>query len=59
MTVDKWSSNSDNESLFIQKKIPKFKINSIISSLALVGYLVGFSFAYLTINSPNRWLFHN
>ena len=37
--------------LFIQKKIPKFKINSIISSLALVGYLVGFSFAYLTINT--------
>ena len=37
--------------LFIQKKIPKFKMNSIISSLALVGYLVGFSFAYLTINT--------
>ena len=37
--------------LFIQGKIPKFKINSIISSLALVGYLVGFSFAYLTINT--------
>ena len=37
--------------MFIQKKIPKFKINSIISSLALVGYLVGFSFAYLTINT--------
>ena len=37
--------------LFIQKKIPKFKINSIISALALVGYLVGFSFAYLTINT--------
>ena len=37
--------------LFIQKKVPKFKINSIISSLALVGYLVGFSFAYLTINT--------
>ena len=37
--------------LFIQKKIPKFKINSIISSLALVGYLVGFSLAYLTINT--------
>ncbi len=37
--------------LFIQKKIPKLKINSIISSLALVGYLVGFSFAYLTINT--------
>ncbi len=37
--------------LFIQKKIPKFKINSIISSLALVGYLVGFSFAYLKINT--------
>ena len=33
------------------KKIPKFKINSIISALALVGYLVGFSFAYLTINT--------
>lgn len=37
--------------LFIQKKIPKFKMNSIISSLALVGYLIGFSFAYLTINT--------
>jgi drug/metabolite transporter (DMT)-like permease len=37
--------------IFIQKKIPKFKINSIISALALVGYLVGFSFAYLTINT--------
>ena len=37
--------------LFIQKKIPNFKINSIISSLAIVGYLVGFSFAYLTINT--------
>ena len=37
--------------LFIQKKIPKFKVNSIISALALVGYLVGFSFAYLTINT--------
>lgn len=37
--------------LFIQKKIPKFKISSIISALALVGYLVGFSFAYLTINT--------
>ena len=37
--------------LFIQKKIPKFKINSIISSLALVGYLVGFSFAYITVNT--------
>ena len=37
--------------LFIQKKVPKFNINSIISSLALVGYLVGFSFAYLTINT--------
>ena len=37
--------------LFIQKKIPKYNINSIISSLALVGYLVGFSFAYLTINT--------
>ena len=37
--------------LFIHKKIPKFKINSIISALALVGYLVGFSFAYLSINT--------
>ena len=37
--------------LFIHKKFPKFKVNSIISSLALVGYLVGFSFAYLTINT--------
>ncbi len=33
------------------KKFSKFKINSIISALALVGYLVGFSFAYLTINT--------
>ncbi len=37
--------------IFIHKKIPKFKINSIVSALALVGYLVGFSFAYLTINT--------
>ena len=37
--------------VFIQRKIPKFKINSIISSLALVGYLIGFNFAYLTINT--------
>ena len=36
---------------FIHKNIPKFKINSIFSALALVGYLVGFSFAYLTINT--------
>ena len=33
------------------KKFPIFKINSIFSALALVGYLVGFSFAYLTINT--------
>jgi len=33
------------------KKFPKFKINSIFSALALVGYLVGFSFAYLIINT--------
>ena len=37
--------------LFIHKRIPKFKIISIISALALVGYLVGFSFAYLSINT--------
>ena len=37
--------------LFIHKRIPKFQIISIISALALVGYLVGFSFAYLSINT--------
>ena len=37
--------------IIFHKKFPKFKINSIISALALVGYLVGFSFAYLTINT--------
>ena len=37
--------------LFIHKNIPRFKIKTIISSLSLVGYLIGFSFAYLTINT--------
>ena len=37
--------------IFIKKKIPRFSFKSFVSSLALVGYLLGFSFAYLTINT--------
>ena len=37
--------------LIIQKKIPEFKFKTIISALPLVAYLIGFSFAYLTIDT--------
>ena len=36
---------------FMQKKFPRLYFKSFVSSLALVGYLIGFSFAYLTINT--------
>ena len=37
--------------LIVQKQIPRFKFNSIISALSLVCYLIGFSFSYLTIDT--------
>ena len=37
--------------LIIQKQIPRFKLNSIISALSLVCYLIGFSFSYLTVDT--------
>ena len=37
--------------LFVQKQIPRFKFNSIISALSLVCYLIGFSFSYLTVDT--------
>ena len=37
--------------LIVQKQIPRFKFNSIISALSLVCYLIGFSFSYLTVDT--------
>ena len=37
--------------LIVQKQIPRFKFNSIISALSLVCYLIGFSFSYLTVDA--------
>ncbi|MDE2693278.1 MAG: DMT family transporter [Paracoccaceae bacterium] len=37
--------------LIVHKKKPKFKLNTIISGISLVCYLIGFSFAYLVIDT--------
>ena len=37
--------------LILHKKKPKFKLNTIISAISLACYLIGFSFAYLVIDT--------
>ena len=37
--------------LILHKKKPKFKFNTIISAISLACYLIGFSFAYLVIDT--------